>query len=592
MMRRSVGLLACMVSVLAAWGWAAEQAPAPAPSPAPATRPVKITEKWVFVWNKASSDAPIEKTLELIQRIAKAGYTTIFLVDGPPTKPDIASNTVMQERIRRVIKECHDLKLKVVMPASGDILAYDPNLAEGMPVVDAPFVVKDGKAVPRAGGLEMSVDNPSFETIGKDGVPERWFMEFAPKAFAVDYAGAADGKTCIRMTDIKGVVPEDACVITQTIKVKPHRYYHMTAQIKTKDFENPGSVMFGPTVGPPGDRYGLNANIYDVAKTQDWKKYDIIFDTMDREEIDLHLGAWGAGKGTIWFDDVRIEPGGLVNLIRRDSLPLKVTNDDGTVTYEEGKDFRAVRDEKMGHVGSWGNFNRWHEQPVMSIVEGAEGGRIKPGQTLRLSYYHAVMTYDWGVMHCLNEPKTREITQQQIHLIHTLFNPDGYFMPYDEMRFQGWDESCRKANKTPGQALAEDVKFQTAAIRKEDPGKPIYTWNDMFDPNHNAGKTKHYYLVKGNDPWWGSWEGLDKDVIIMNWMSEAPARRKSLEFFAERGHKQILAGFYDAPIENIVPWLEDASHVEGVQGVMYTTWADDLTKLEAWLEKVKEASAK
>ncbi len=144
MMRRGVGVLACVVTLAATWSWAAEQTPALVPAPVPAARPVKVSEKWVFVWNKASGNAPIEKAVELIQRIAKAGYTTIFLVDGPPTKPDIASNTVMQERIRRVIKECHDLKLKVVMPASGDILSYDPNLAEGMPVVGAPFVVRDG----------------------------------------------------------------------------------------------------------------------------------------------------------------------------------------------------------------------------------------------------------------------------------------------------------------------------------------------------------------------------------------------------------------------------------------------------------------
>ncbi len=580
MIRSGFKALVCMLAVLVAGARASGQAQT-------AAVPVKVTEKWVFVWNKAVGDEQWDKTAALIERIAKAGYTTAFLSDGMVYKPDIASDMESQKRVQRLIKACREQNLKVVMASASSPLAYDPTLAEGMPVVDAPFVVKDGKVVP--GELEMSVDNPSFETAGKDGVPERWFMEFAPKAFAVDNQGAFDGKTCIRMTDIKGVVPEDACVITQTIKVKKHRYYHMTAQIKTKDFENPGSVMFGPTVGPPGDRYGLNHNIFDVAKTQDWKKYEIIFDTMDREEIDLHLGAWGAGKGTIWFDDVRIEPGGLVNLIRRDSLPLRVTSDDGSVTYEEGKDFSAVHDEKTGHVGPLGNFNRWHEAPVISIVEG---GKIRPGQTLRLSYYHSVMTYDWGVMHCLNEPKTREIAQQQLHLIHTLFGPDGYFMPYDEMRFQGWDRGCQQSNKTPGQALAEDVKFHTAAIRKEGPGKPIYVWNDMFDPNHNAGKAKHYYLVKGNDPWWGSWEGLDKDVIIINWMSEAAARRKSLEFFAGRGNKQILAGFYDAPIENIVPWLEDASHVEGVQGVMYTTWADDFSKLEAWMGKVMEASAK
>ena len=61
----------------------------------------------------------------------------------------------------------------------------------------------------------------------------------------------------------------------------------------------------------------------------------------------------------------------------------------------------------------------------------------------------------------------------------------------------------------------------------------------MFDPYHNAVEGP-YYLVNG--PWTGSWEGLDKDVMVVNW--NYGKRDQSLKFFADRGqqagHRRLL----------------------------------------------------
>ena len=91
-------------------------------------------------------------------------------------------------------------------------------------------------------------------------------------------------------------------------------------------------------------------------------------------------------------------------------------------------------------------------------------------------------------------------------------------------------------------------------------------WSDMFDPNHNAHAD--YYLVRGDLK--GSWEGLDKDVIIVPWYYEK--RAASLKFFADRGHRQLVAGYYDDRPERIRDWLDAAKPFSGILGVMYTTW--------------------
>jgi hypothetical protein len=152
---------------------------------------------------------------------------------------------------------------------------------------------------------------------------------------------------------------------------------------------------------------------------------------------------------------------------------------------------------------------------------------------------------------------------------------------------QGWDESCRRTAKTPGEMLAENVTKCVALVHAEDVGKPIYVWSDMFDPGHNAQKTGRYYLVKGDGPWYGSWKGLDKDMEIVNWNSAPDKRAASLRFFADLGHRQILAGYYDGPVVAIRDWLRDGRESPGIVGAMYTTWRHGYQDLEAFAEQLR-----
>jgi hypothetical protein len=113
-------------------------------------------------------------------------------------------------------------------------------------------------------------------------------------------------------------------------------------------------------------------------------------------------------------------------------------------------------------------------------------------------------------------------------------------------------------------------------LREVNPGGRIYVWSDMFDPNHNAVKGP-YYLVNGS--LLNSWDGLDKDVIVIPWYFQK--RAESLKFFADRGHRQVIAGYYDANPALVTEWLAATKAVPGsVLGVMYTTWENNYRDLE------------
>ena len=159
-------------------------------------------------------------------------------------------------------------------------------------------------------------------------------------------------------------------------------------------------------------------------------------------------------------------------------------------------------------------------------------------------------------------------------------------MAHDEIRHCGWDDSCAKRELTCGQILADNVRKCTEIIQKAEPGKPIVTWNDMFDPFHNAHKEGWMYLAKGDGPWYGSWEGLPPQ---RHRRQLAQQQRRQPEVLRRAGQPQILAGYYDAdPAADRGVARSMAAKVKGVCGVMYTTWVDDYSKLEVFMKNVKE----
>ena len=170
----------------------------------------------------------------------------------------------------------------------------------------------------------------------------------------------------------------------------------------------------------------------------------------------------------------------------------------------------------------------------------------------------------------------------QAQRLHELWGAKGYLMSNDEIRVMNWCTACQSRGLAPGQLLADHAKRCSAILREINPSLRIYVWSDMFDPNHNATKGP-FYLVNGSLA--RSWEGLERDVIIVPWYFET--RAESLQFFAAHGHRQLIAGYYDTDPVNIRAWLQAATTVpDSIVGVMYTTWRDDYSQLEAFRHEI------
>ena len=375
------------------------------------------------------------------------------------------------------------------------------------------------------------------------------------------------------MQDSTGV-----CRVIAPMKVRPWACYKLACWIKTAEIQ--GADLRLAAIG----KNGRNLSFHEkhLESNKEWTEYDVVFNSLECPEISLYIGVWGPFKGKFWIDDARIEEVSLVNIIRRDACPFRITSDDGKATYEEGKDYQQVRDEKLGKDPyDGGEYHFHHEGAKIRLTEKS---RINDGEKLSVSWYHPVLINDEQVGCSLSDPKVFTILEDQAKRVNNLLHPRTFFMSHDEIRIGGWDLYAQKSGKTPGQLLAENAKHCVEILRTLNPKCRIVVWSDMFDPYHNA--VTNYYLVNGSLK--GSWEGLPKDVLIANWNSGKAA--ESLKWFVDRGYEQVIAGYYDGDISNLQHWNKAAKGISGVNGFMYTTWQQKYTHLEEYGKALRMGS--
>ncbi|HUV39534.1 MAG TPA: hypothetical protein VMY39_07955 [Planctomycetota bacterium] len=535
---------------------------------------------WARWQANLSVDEQVTRTEAFMDRIAKAGYTGIVLVDNKFKRWNELSEADIAKR-RRVREYARRLKLDfvVAVTATGyanDLMSNDPNLAAGMPVVDAPFVVRHGRLVPDD---PTTLANGTFEKH-RDNKPDGWDVDAPGKVSFIDTDVRYEEKPSLRMQDPADNPPNSHARASQILNVKPWRYYRITVALKTEGLTSPGDVrLMG--LGLTGEHAGQWLNVpYLYAKpTQDWTRLGYTINTRDYEKIAIYIGSWSGGRGKMWWADVTMEPAGLVNLLRREGTPFKATSADGKTVYVEGKDLPEMRDPGLGNSPYKGGY-QWHAQPEIVIPAGS---RLREGDRVLLSYCHTMIMCYWDqVPICLAARDTNKWIDWCIANCARHLQPDGYFMQHDEIRMQGWDASCERSGRTPGQNLARNIRFCRDTIRKHSPGAVMYVWSDMFDLYHNAPKTGTMALVRGDGAWYESWKGLTPDVGLMNWNGR---KRESIEFFSKLGQKQIISA---ASAGDLAAKLANAKGLAGVEGAMYVTWGGDYSQIEAFADKARE----
>lgn len=526
--------------------------------------------RWVWVMANLAVDKEADRVVGLIARAGKAGYNGVVLSD---TKFNILGWVPKHyfDHVARVKAAAERARVEIIPSVfpigySNPLLANDPNLAEGMTVEGAPYVVK-GREAKLVADPTSALKNGSLEAVRGDTFVGFGHQDKPGEVTFADRGVKHGGATSCRMENF-AAAPVSRLI--QGVKVRPHACYRLSAWIKTRGLEPTGTFRLH-AIGANGRSLCFQEG--GLEPTRDWTKMDVVFNSQDQSQINLYVGLWGAKSGTLWVDDMAFEEVSLVNVLRRPGCPFVVQSEDRKTTYVEGRDFEPVADPKLGQVPFAGEYSFDHEGPRLRL---ASGSRIKDGDRLRVSWYHPSLVLSGYTACCLTEPKVYDLLRDQARRIEELFRPRTVFMQHDELRVANWCLACKAKHATAGQLLAENARRCTAILKETSPRAEVVVWNDMFDPTHNAVKGP-YYLVEGSLE--GSWEGLDRSVVIANW--NAGKAKESLEFFARRGHAQVLAGYYDGD-DNFAAWDAARKGVAGVKGFMYTTWAARFGDLERY----------
>lgn len=511
--------------------------------------------RWVYVSRSLRKDSDVKRITQIVKTASEHGLNGMVLSAGLDRldlqPPDYFRRL---EEVKRVCKE-NDIEIIPIIFSvgyGGSVLAHNRNLAAGISVKNALFVVENGKAhlVP-----DPSVEfvNGGFEEYDGNRLKEYRFHDKPGDVSFVDKKIFRSGKSSLRFENF-GKYEHGHARVMQEVKVHPHRCYRLSCWVKTEQLEPDSSFRMlvlssdGRNLAPWRPR---------VQSTTDWRKVVMGFSSLEYDKVKIYVGVWGGKSGNFWVDDLEIEEVGLLNVLRRSGTPVTVKGEENGQVYEEGKDFATIKDSKL-------SFRFDHDSPS---IETVPEGRIKEGERLRVSYYHGMAINRGQVSVCMSEPRLYEIWREQARLIHEHLAPSKYLLSMDEIREGGACKACKEREITMAQILGDCITKQVQIIREMNPNAEIFIWSDMLDPNHNAHD--NYYLVDGD--FTGSWKYIPKDLVIVCWYYKK--REESLKFFSSLGFRTLAGAYYDGDtLDNPKGWLSALNQTPKACGIMYTTW--------------------
>ena len=529
--------------------------------------------RWVYMSNSLRDDSDIEEFRAVAKTCSEHGLNGILLSCGAD-QIDIRSAEYVS-RLREIAGIADELGVEIIpsifsIGYGGSALAHNRNLAAGIEVREALFVVKKGEAR-HAADPAVEIPNGGFEQYEEERVAGFSAPERLGQGVFRDQETFREGASALRFEN-PGDTTLEAPRLSTEVPVTPNRLYRLRLWVKSAGLDpsrpfGSGNLRLQATAPDGRPLEWININ---MPSTGDWVEVQEGFNSRDNERVEISVSSSRRQSGKIWIDDLRLEEIGLVNLLRRPGTPVTVRGEISGVLYEEGVDFAPLADSLL-------NFRFDHEGPSIQLLKG---GRIKEGERLRVSFYHGTHVYDSQVTVCMSEPEVYDIWSRNARLILDNLEPSKYFLHMDEIRNGGHCKACKDRNIPMAQILGDCITRQVNIIREANPQAEVFIWSDMLDPNHNASdKRPYYYHVDEN--YYGSWNYVPKDLVIACWYFEK--RRESLDHFSGLGYRTIAGAYYDADdLENPKGWLAALDQTPLASGIMYTTWLDKYELLGAF----------
>jgi len=412
-----------IASVMLAAAWLATE-------PVATAAPYADRFVWVFGWN-LRRDADVTDVTNVLTRAAKSGLNGAVLsasLDSLCKQPPDYFR-----RLREVKDACERNGLELIPSVfsvgyGGGSLSHNRQLAEGLPVKDALFLAEQDRArfapdptVALAnGGFEESADH-RFKGFNLQDEPR--VISFS------DATVKRSGEAALRLENFKAH-PNGNARVMQEIRVRPNRSYRVSVWVKTKDLKPVSAFRIQALAG----NRQLAPRTFNLASTTDWRKLTLVFNSLNLESVRLYAGLWGGREGQVWLDDWTVEEAGPLNVLRRPGTSVTVQSEDGSMSFEEGRDYAPLQDP---------DFSFWNVDRPAPALRLPPGSRIREGVRLRVGWFHPMVIHDSQVTICMAEPELYEIWDHEAKLLAEHLKPRRVLLNMDEVRLGGTCQACQ-----------------------------------------------------------------------------------------------------------------------------------------------------
>jgi len=527
--------------------------------------------RWVYVSRGLSRDQDVEDIRAIVRTASEHGLNGMVLAAGLD-RLDLQPAAYF-DRLRRVQSICAEHAIEIIpiifsVGYGGSITSRNRNLAAGIPVKDALFVVAGGEARLVA-DPPVAFVNGGLEEYDGHRVRGYRLQDQPGEVSFVDRDVCKEGSASLRYENFTANQHGHGRLM-QEVAVAPRRCYRVTCWVKTQDLA-PAGVFRVQVLAENGRALAP----YDpqIPAATDWRLVTLGFNSWELDKVRIYAGVWGGRGGKFWVDDFRIEEVGLVNVLRRPGTPVAVRGEETGTVYQEGRDYGPIMDPSL-------NFRFDHHGPPIRLLPAS---RIREGERLRVDYYHGISINRGQVSVCMSEPQVYDIWRDQARRMHELLAPRRYLLSMDEIRAGGSCEACKQRGLTMGEILGDCISRQAEILREPNSAAEVWIWSDMLDPNHNA--RGNYYLVEGD--FTGSWEHVPRDLGIVCWYYAR--RRESLAHFSDLGFHTLAGAYYDGDtLDNPRGWLEALDRTPYALGIMYTTWENQYALLAGFGDLVSK----
>lgn len=443
------------------------------------------------------------------------------------------------------------------------VLGAHPGAAEGVYVDKCRFEVKGGsvESADPPTPPDAAIVNAGFESTEGESIPG-WASDRPSAEAGIDREGGHAGSGCLRLARAE----EGTVRVWQDIEVNALGRYELSCFQKTQGIRHGKAYI---------EIYGLDAQgnlgswlclCPPIESDRDWQRMAVAFGSGDYTRLRIYTRLQDA-TGTAWFDDIAVTGvAGLnpfANVLITPSAPLIVQDESGTITYEEGKDYRVNRAPVV--------FPYETGSPLG--IEIVEGGRIAKDAAVLLSYHQAPQG---SFTCCPSEPVYQESMRAAIHKVVESLRPKYLHIGHDEPRVLNRDLRCTSRHLSNSELFADEVKNMRAYALEADPAIRVMMWADAVNPYHNGPS------LNMND----AAALIPKDVIQCLWWYEWPDPESRLEnstnFFVDLGFDVTGSPWFKH--ENVHQWaktlLEKRKSSPHVLGEIYTSWSD--TSEDPW----------